>query len=85
MLERLLIRRESREVFLPDIARYSLQQWQERLRQVIIGDRSGQGIEPQKKKILLVSDYLAPIGGIETYLHFLGRQLSEMGHEVEYC
>lgn len=40
--------------------------------------------DPQKKKILLVSDYLAPIGGIETYLHFLGRQLSELGHEVEY-
>lgn len=35
-------------------------------------------------KILMVNKFLYPHGGSETYVFDLGRQLTQMGHEVEY-
>lgn len=35
-------------------------------------------------KILIVNKFLYPNGGSETYIFKLGRQLQEMGHEVQY-
>ena len=35
-------------------------------------------------KILIINKFLHPIGGAETYIFKLGRQLEAMGHEVQY-
>lgn len=35
-------------------------------------------------KVLIVNKFLYPNGGSETYVFELGRQLQQMGHEVEY-
>ena len=35
-------------------------------------------------KILIVNKFLYPNGGSETYIFKIGRQLQEMGHEVQY-
>lgn len=35
-------------------------------------------------KILIVNKFLYPNGGAETYIFEIGRQLKEMGHEVQY-
>lgn len=35
-------------------------------------------------KVLIVNKFLYPNGGSETYIFSIGRQLQEMGHEVQY-
>ena len=35
-------------------------------------------------RILIVNKFLYPNGGSETYIFSIGRQLQEMGHEVQY-
>ncbi|MDE6664047.1 MAG: glycosyltransferase [Lachnospiraceae bacterium] len=35
-------------------------------------------------KILMVNKFLYPNGGSETYIYELGKQLADMGHEVQY-
>jgi glycosyltransferase involved in cell wall biosynthesis len=35
-------------------------------------------------KILMISNMLFPLGGVETYMISVGNQLSKMGHQVEY-
>ena len=35
-------------------------------------------------KILIVNKFLYPNGGSETYIFEIGRQLTKMGHEVQY-
>ena len=35
-------------------------------------------------KILMVNKFLYPNGGSETYIFEIGKQLSKMGHQVQY-
>ena len=35
-------------------------------------------------KVLMVNKFLQPHGGAETYVLSLGKQLADIGHEVEY-
>mgnify|MGYP002679074463 CR=1 FL=1 len=35
-------------------------------------------------RVLIVNKFLYPNGGSETYIFSIGRQLQEMGHEVQY-
>ena len=56
-----------------DISSYSLEIWRNNL-SAILG---------KAQKILLVSDYIVPIGGTEKYIFFLRDELIKMGKEVE--
>jgi hypothetical protein len=56
-----------------DVEKYSKESWKKKI-QAMIGD---------KKKILLVSDFVSKVGGIETYIYDVKEILEDLGYEVK--
>lgn len=61
------------DIIVPDVSLFSLDTWRKELK-ILVG---------KSQKILLVSDYLQPIGWVEQYLFFLKKEIERLNVQVE--